>query len=62
MGLIKAASEVIGAVSGALGTTANAIWTDYFESGDMTGVIMTVPAMTTSLPPAPASMSRKTSA
>lgn len=40
MGLIKAASEVIGAVSGALGTTANAIWTDYFESGDMTGVIM----------------------
>jgi membrane protease subunit (stomatin/prohibitin family) len=41
MGLIKAAAEVIGAISGGLSTTANSIWVDYFESGDMSnGVIM----------------------
>jgi len=41
MGLIKAAAEVIGAISGGLNTTANSIWVDYFESGDMSnGVIM----------------------
>ena len=41
MGLIKAAMAAIGAVSGALNTTANSIWVDYFESGDMSnGIIM----------------------
>ncbi len=41
MGLIKAAAEIIGAVSGGLSTTANSIWVDYFESGDMSnGVLM----------------------
>ena len=41
MGLIKAAAALIGAASGALNTTANSIWVDYFESGDMSnGVIM----------------------
>ena len=41
MGLIKVAAEVIGAVSGGLGTTANSLWVDYFESGDMSnGIIM----------------------
>lgn len=40
MGLIKAAADVIGAVSGAFGTTANSVWTDYFESGDMSGGII----------------------
>jgi membrane protease subunit (stomatin/prohibitin family) len=41
MGLIKAAIEAVGAISGGLSTTANSIWVDYFESGDMSnGVIM----------------------
>ncbi len=41
MGLISAAVTAIGAVSGGLNTTANSIWVDYFESGDMSnGVIM----------------------
>ncbi|MFV0528845.1 MAG: SPFH domain-containing protein [Lachnospiraceae bacterium] len=41
MGLIKVAAEVIGAAKGALSTTANAVWLDYFESGAMTdGILM----------------------
>ena len=41
MGLIKMAGAAIGAVKGGIGTTASSLWTDYFESGDMSnGVLM----------------------
>ena len=40
MGLIKVAANVLGAVSGAAGTTASSLWTDYFESGDMSGGVI----------------------
>lgn len=40
MGLIKLAAGAIGAASGAFNTTTGAAWTDYFESGDMSGGII----------------------
>ena len=40
MGLIKLVAEAVGAFSGAIGTTADSMWVDYFESGDMSGVLM----------------------
>lgn len=44
MGLIRmigsAVGNLTGAVGGALGTTGNAIWQDYFESGDMSGGVI----------------------
>ena len=40
MGLIRLAAGAIGAASGAFNTTAGAAWTDYFESGDMSGGII----------------------
>lgn len=40
MGLIKLAAGAIGAAGGAFNTTTGAAWTDYFESGDMSGGII----------------------
>ena len=40
MGLIKAAIETIGAFGNAIGNTLSSSWVDYFESGDMTGILM----------------------
>ena len=40
MGLIKMAAEAIGAIGNAIGTTADSVWVDYFESGDMSGGIL----------------------
>ena len=40
MGLIKAAIEAVGAISGGLSTTTNSIWVDYFESGDMSNSVI----------------------
>ncbi len=41
MGLIKIAAQALGAFGNAINTTGGAMWTDYFESGDMSnGVLM----------------------
>ena len=40
MGLIRLAASVLGAAGGALNTTASSLWTEYFESGDMSGGIL----------------------
>ncbi len=41
MGLIRIAAEAIGAIGNALNTTADSMWVDYFESGDMSnGILM----------------------
>ena len=40
MGLIKVAAQAIGALSGAVSNTLTSAWVDYFESGDMTGILM----------------------
>ena len=40
MGLIKIVADTIGALGGAIGTTASSAWVDYFESGDMSGGVL----------------------
>ena len=40
MGLIAAAASVLGAAGAAVNTTAESMWVDYFESGDMSGGIL----------------------
>ena len=40
MGLIKVATQVFGALNGAIDNTLTSAWVDYFESGDMTGILM----------------------
>ncbi len=40
MGLIKVAAAAIGALGGAIDNTLGSSFVDYFESGDMTGVLM----------------------
>ncbi len=40
MGLIKIAAQTIGAFGNAVNTTADNMWTEYFESGDMSGGIL----------------------
>jgi len=40
MGLIKVVSNIVGAASGALGTSVGSAWVDYFESGDMSGGVL----------------------
>ena len=40
MGLIAAAASVLGAAGTAVNTTAESMWVDYFESGDMSGGVL----------------------
>ena len=40
MGLIAAAASVLGAAGAAVNTTAESMWVDYFESGDMSGGVL----------------------
>ena len=40
MGLIKVAAGAIGSISNAVSNTLSSTWVDYFESGDMTGILM----------------------
>ncbi len=40
MGLIKIAATTLGALGNAIDQTASNMWTEYFESGDMTGILM----------------------
>jgi len=40
MGLIKVAAQALGALSGSVSNTLTSSWVDYFESGDMTGILM----------------------
>lgn len=41
MGLIKLAAQAIGSIGNAINVTADSMWVDYFESGDMSnGVLM----------------------
>ena len=40
MGLIRVALSALGAIGNAAGNTLSSSWVDYFESGDMTGILM----------------------
>ncbi len=40
MGLIKVAAQALGSIGNAFDTTMTSSWVDYFESGDMTGILM----------------------
>jgi membrane protease subunit (stomatin/prohibitin family) len=40
MGLIKIAASAIGAFGNAINTTGESMWTDFFESGDMSGGVL----------------------
>lgn len=40
MGLIRIAAQTLGSLGNAINVTGGAMWTDYFESGDMSGILM----------------------
>ena len=40
MGLIKVAAQALGSIGNAVSNTLTSSWVDYFESGDMSGILM----------------------
>lgn len=40
MGLIRLAADALGSLNSAVSTTGAGMWTDYFESGDLSGGVL----------------------